>query len=134
MPTLPTEPVWSDWQPLFEAGRNKAVPREAGLYRIRRVGHSHLDYIGQTGMGLRPRLGMLSGVYKPIMPNNDPHTAGPALWAQRQLENCEYEASVAVMPDLSAPGRKALECVAIARHREAFDHSPTFNFGRMPLG
>jgi hypothetical protein len=134
MTTLPTEPQWSDWQPLFKAGRNKAIPRDAGLYRIRCVGQPHLDYIGQTGMGLRKRLGMLSGIYGPVMPYNDPHTAGPALWAQKQLEDCEYEASVAVMPDLPTPQRKAQECVAIARHRQAHGQSPTFNFGRMPLG
>jgi hypothetical protein len=132
--TPPTAPQWSDWQPLRNAGRNKAIPYNAGLYRIRRVGRHHLDYIGQTGMGLRQRLGMLSGVYKDFMPYNDPHTAGPALWAQKQLENCEYEASVVVMSDLSTPQRKAQECVAIARHRQAHGQSPTFNFGRMPLG
>jgi len=65
------EPVWSEWQPLFKVGRNKSIPREAGLYRIRRVGHSHLDHIGQTGMGLRQRLGMLSGVCKDVMPYNE---------------------------------------------------------------
>ena len=130
----PTEPQWSDWQPLFKAGRNKNIPSDAGLYRIRCVGELHLDYIGQTGMGLRKRLGMLSGVYKDFMPYNDPHTAGPALWALKQLENWEYEASVAVMPDLSTPQRKAQECIAIARHRQAHGYSPTFNFGRMPLG
>jgi hypothetical protein len=134
MPPSPTEPQWSDWQPLSKAGRNKAIPRDAGLYRIRRVGQPHLDYIGQTGMGLRQRLGMLSGVYKDFMPYNDPHTAGPALWAQKQLENCEYQASVVVMSDLSTPQRKAQECVAIARHRQDYRHSPTFNFGRMPPG
>ena len=134
MPPSLEEPIWSEWQPLRHAGRNKAIPREAGLYRIRRVGQSHLDYIGQTGMGLRQRLGMLSGVYRDVMPYNDPHTAGPALWAQRQLEDCEYEASAAVMPDLSTPQRKGQECLAIARHRQSFGHSPTFNFGRMPLG
>jgi hypothetical protein len=130
----PIEPVWSAWQPLFKAGRNKAIPRDAGLYRIRRTRQQNLDYIGQTGVGLRQRLGMLSGVYKDVMPYNDPHTAGPALWALRQLEGCEYEASVAVMPDLSTPQRKAQECIAIARHRQAFGCSPTINFGRMPPG
>jgi len=85
-------------------------------------------------MGLRQRLGMLSGVFGDVMPYNDPHTAGPALWAQRQIEKCEYEASVTVMPNLSTPIRKGLECVAIARHRQTHGRSPTFNFGRMPLG
>ena len=33
------------------------------LYRIRRVGRADLDYIGQTGVGLRRRLAMLSGIY-----------------------------------------------------------------------
>ena len=134
MTALPTAIHWSEWQPLRHAGRNKAFPREAGLYRIRRVRQTNLDYIGQTGMGLRQRLGMLSGVYRDVMPYNDPHTAGPALWAQRQLEDCEYEASIAVMPDLSTPQRKGLECLAIAQHRQNFGRSPIFNFGRMPLG
>jgi hypothetical protein len=134
MNTLPTEIHWSDWQPLFQAGRNKTFPRDAGMYRIRRVGHQSLDYIGQTGMGLRQRLGMLSGVYKEVMPYNDPHTAGPALWAQKQIDDCQYVASVTVTPDLSTPQRKAQECVAIARHRQEYGGSPTFNFGRMPLG
>jgi hypothetical protein len=68
MPSNRIEPIWSDWQPLFQAGRNKAISRDAGLYRIRRVGQPHLDYIGQTGRSLRQRLGMLSGVYRDIMP------------------------------------------------------------------
>jgi hypothetical protein len=41
---------------------------------------------------------------------------------------------VAVTPELSTPQRKAQECLAIARHRQTFGYSPTFNFGRMPLG
>jgi hypothetical protein len=28
---------------------------------------------------------MLRGIYRPEMPYRDPHTVGPALWAQRQL-------------------------------------------------
>ncbi len=134
MPIILEEPSWSEWHPLFNAGRNTDIPREAGLYRIRRLGHSDFDYIGQTGSGLRQRLGMLKGVYKDVMPYNDPHTAGPALWALRQSQGCDYEASVAVAPELSTRSRKGLECVAIARHRQTFARSPTFNFGRMPLG
>ena len=134
MPPSPLTLNWSKWFSLFEAGRNKSIPSEAGIYRIRRVGGESLDYVGQTGRGLRERLGELSGVYKPIMPYNDPHTAGPAFWALRQLENCEYEASVATVSEPSTPHRKGLECVVIAEHRQEYGHSPTFNFGRMPLG
>jgi hypothetical protein len=134
MATILREPNWSEWHPLFKAGRNTDIPREAGLYRIRRSGHPDLEYIGQTGAGLRQRLGMLKGVYKDVMPYNDPHTAGPALWALRKSQGCDYEASVAVVAELSTPNRKGLECVAIARHRQMFAHSPAFNFGRMPLG
>ena len=90
--------------------------------------------MGQTGRGLRERLGQLSGVYKALMPYNDPHTAGPAFWALRQLETCEYEASVASVSESSTPHRKGLECVVIAEHRQEYGHSPTFNFGRMPSG
>ena len=134
MPPSPLTLNWSKWFSLFEAGRNKSIPSEAGIYRIRRVGGESLDYVGQTGRGLRERLGELSGVYKPIMPYNDPHTAGPAFWALRQLENCEYEASVASVSGSSTPHRKGLECVVIAEYRQEYGHSPTFNFGRMPSG
>jgi hypothetical protein len=130
---LPQELNWSKWFPLLNAGRNRSFPREPGIYRIKRVSGESLDYVGQTGT-LRPRLGMLSGVYKPVMPYNDPHTAGPAFWALRQLENCEYEASTAVISSQPTPLRKGMECVVIAQHRQEFGKSPTFNFGRMPLG
>ena len=111
---------WSQWLPLEGAGRNKSLPREAGIYRIRRVGQTSFEYVGQTGpsVGLRQRLGMLRGVYRPLMPYNDPHTAGPALWALKQLKQCEYEASVSPLTVTSTPLRKGLECVAIAQHRQ----------------
>jgi hypothetical protein len=124
---------WSDWYPLFQAGRNQSFPKQPGIYRIRRIGGECIDYIGQTGQ-LRPRLGMLSGVYKPVMPYNDPHTAGPAFWALKQQKNCDYQASTAIVSSQSTPHRKGVECVAIAQHRQAYGKSPSFNFGRMPLG
>jgi hypothetical protein len=127
---------WSPYHPLEGAGRNKAIPIEPGLYRIRRVGLTDLDYIGQSGMerGVRQRLGMLNGVYGKVMPYRDPHTVGPALWAMRDKEGCEYEASVCPLPDASTPHRKGLECVVIAHHRQEQRQSPTFSFGRMPEG
>jgi hypothetical protein len=125
---------WVEWQPLDGAGRNRTIPKEPGLYRIRRLGRNDLDYIGQTGMGLRQRLGMLAGVYKDMMPYRDPHTVGPALWAMRDMAGCEYEASTCSLPDLSTPQRKGLECVEIALYRQKQRRSPTFNFGRMTDG
>jgi hypothetical protein len=95
-----------------------------GLYRIRRVGRDDLDYMGQTDLRLRRRLGMLKGVYRTGMPYCDPQTVGPALWAQRLLGGEEYEASTCpVVGD--APWRKALECVALAQYRQEHRGSPT---------
>ena len=129
----PSLSSWSDWYPLRGIGRERAISPKAGLYRIRRVGRESLDYVGQTGVSLRSRLGMLSGVYRDDMPYGDPHTAGPALWALRDALGCEFEASVTVFEG-SAPERKALECLAISQHRLAYGTSPTANFGRMPDG
>lgn len=127
---------WSHWFPLKDSGRNKEISTEAGIYRIRRLEQANLDYVGQTGnsVGLRSRLGMLRGVYGRLMPYNDPHTLGPALWALKQLEQSDYEASVAPLPTASTPLRKGLECVVIAQHRQIHGYSPSFNFGRMPVG
>ncbi len=47
---------WSPWHALEGAGRNRDISPDQGLYRIRRAGREALDYVGQTGMGLRRRL------------------------------------------------------------------------------
>jgi hypothetical protein len=127
---------WSAWYPLVSATRVLTIPPAPGLYRIRRVGHDDLDYIGQTGMGtmtLRKRLGMLLGVYGELMPYRDPHTAGPALWALYHQTGETFEVSVVPIED-STPWRKGLEAMAIALYRQEHGRSPTVEFGRMPAG
>ena len=127
---------WSEWLPHRECWRNRLMPKQPGLYRIRRVGSEVLDYVGQTGGGtsnLRSRLSAQREVYGNEMPFADPHTAAPGLWALRQEQACEFETSVAV---LIAPDqvRKAQEAAVIALHRQQFGHSPSINFGRVPPG
>lgn len=68
------------------------------------------------------------------MPYRAPHTAGPAFWSLLQRDSVHLEASVSPCTSLSKPERKGFECLAIYEHRKKFDISPTFNFGRMPLG
>ena len=128
--------AWSAWVPLGAAPMAADIPAQAGLYRIRRLGFDGLDYVGQTGAGgmtLRKRLGMLRGVYGEVMPYNDPHTAGPGLWALRNAAGSDFEASTCAV-DGDAPWRRALECCVISLYREAWRVSPTLNFGRMPVG
>jgi len=127
---------WGEWRPRPGAARDPAIPAVAGLYRIRRVGRTDLDYIGQTGMGnmtLRRRLEMLGGVYAAEMPYRDPHTAAPALWALRQSTGEEFEVSV-VPVEGTTPWRMGLEALAIAVHRQEHGRSPTVEFGRVPVG
>jgi hypothetical protein len=112
------------------------VPDLPGLYRVRRVGRTELDYVGQTGLGkmtLRRRLGMFRGVFTAEMPYRDPHTAAPALWALRHVGAGAFEVSVAPVAG-PTPWRKGLEALTIARHRQEFGRSPAVQFGRMPLG
>jgi hypothetical protein len=106
---------------------------ESGLYRLRRAGGTETDYIGQTGLPLVRRLGMLSGAYAEEMPYRDPHVAAPGLWALRHLSGCEFEASVVALAG-TAPERKAAEAVAITAYRRTHGVSPTLNFGRFPAG
>jgi len=124
---------WSGWRPLDGASRDRELPRTPGLYRIRRSGRDDLDYIGQTGVGLRQRLGMLRGVYGGEMPYRGPPTAAPALWALRHASECEFEVSVAIVEG-AAQWRKGMEAVAIALYRRDHNQSPTIEFGRMPPG
>ena len=134
--TTPATLQWTSWVALANAVRGLGVPATPGLYRIRRAPSEHLDYLGQTGAGsmtLRKRMAMLRGVYAAEMPYRDPHTAGPALWALRDLGHENFEASFAVVLG-DTQWRKGLECIALAEHRLRFGTSPSLNFGRMPAG
>ena len=128
--------IWSEWLPHNGCWRGNRIPSEPGLYRLRRVGQTYLDYIGQTGcgtMGLRKRLAMQIGVYAEEMPYTDPHTAAPALWALRRSTGAEYEVSVVPVVG-TTQWRKGLEALTQALHRQEFGRSPTVNFGRMLPG
>lgn len=130
-----TDLDWSDWFPIENIGKNKFIPIDEGLYRIRIRGENKLCYIGQTGNSIRARLGQLSrGIFKDVMPYNDPHTAAPALWAERQKRKIEIEASFCILKKLTTAERKGYECISIYNHRLEYGCSPAFNFGRMPLG
>ncbi|MEA5543101.1 hypothetical protein VB834_29140 [Limnoraphis robusta Tam1] len=97
--------TWFQWQPLKDCWKDKRIPNVRGIYRIRRIGRSDLDYIGQTGKGnrnLRKRLSELNSIYKPEMPYRDPHTAGPALWALRDRLGCQFEVSILPVEELDA--------------------------------
>lgn len=124
---------WTLWVPLLTSPSDPVVPRLPGLYRIRRVGRTDLDYIGQTGMRLGQRLAMLRGLYADEMPYRDPHTAAPALWALRHATACDFEVSVAPV-DGSTQWRKGLEALAISLYRQEHGCSPTVEFGRVPEG
>jgi hypothetical protein len=105
----------SIWSSLAGIWRGSAVPNVPDLYRIRRVGSTAIDYIEQTGAGgmtLLRRVAMLAGVYGAEMPYRDPHTAGPAMWALRQLGREEFEVSVAPVEGSNA-WRRALEALAM---------------------
>ena len=105
------------------------VPGLAVLAVPNRFHAGHITYIGQTGTGtmnLRSRLAMLKGIYGDTMPYNDPHTAGPALWAMRRKSGKEYEVSV-IPIEGPTPWRKGMEALAIGLYRQEHGRSPTFN-------
>lgn len=124
---------WSPWRALKGSTTEKSFPDLPGLYRIRRIGQPHLDYLGQTGRPIRKRLADLRGVYSDEIPFRDPHTAGPGLWALLHQGGPDFEVSVTAVEG-DEPYRRAVEAAAISLHREEFGFSPTINFGRMPQG
>lgn len=119
---------WSAWQPLAGTSRNCDVPTVPGLYRVRVVESGEVVYVGQTGVSLRRRLGMLCTCYGDEMPYRDPHTAAPTLWALRHRDGVEFEASTSPV-DGDKVERLALEAVAISAHRIEHGRSPLANFG-----
>ena len=78
-------------------------------------------------------MGALKGVYGEVMPYNDPHTAGPALWAHRVEFGETFEVSVAVL-DVDRADRMGREALEVTKQRIIDGSSPAYNFGRMPRG
>ena len=124
---------WSPWFSLHEIGRNREVAVRPGLYRIRAVETGRILYVGQTGRSLRARLGSLRGIYGELMPYNDPHTVGPALWAHRIDTGETFEASFVVL-EVDKADRMGREALEITKRRIIDGTSPAYTFGRMPYG
>jgi hypothetical protein len=78
-------------------------------------------------------MGALRGVYGDVMPYNDPHTAGPALWAHRIETGETFEVSVAVL-EVDKADRMGREALEVTKRRIIDGTSPAYNFGRMPHG
>jgi len=120
---------WSEFMP-FRAWTGRTHPTGGGLYRIRVAGENRLAYVGQTGRNLRDRLSALrTGVLAAEMPFNDPHTAAPRLWAYRDADGLEFEASAAEV-GMSKNDRMALECYLVWQYRMEAGQSTLCNFGR----
>jgi hypothetical protein len=107
------------------------ITTEPGLCRVRVADRHQLAYIGQTGRGLRERVGTLArGTLAAEMPFNDPHTAAPKLWSYRAAEGLEYEASVTAC-GLAKNDRMGLGCYLVWQYRLEAGASPLCNFGRL---
>jgi hypothetical protein len=114
------------WEPLcalrdalpaaFRKAPRRPPPSTPGLYRLRRVGRTELDYIGQTRLWRDDAAQASSDAcvdHGEVMPFRDPHTAAPALWALLQREACDFEVSVIALPAVDDRWRRGLEVVAI---------------------
>jgi hypothetical protein len=121
---------WTPWAPFDRLDPRFAVlPPGPGVYRIRPAGQDRLAYVGQTGT-VRHRVAELRRqALAPAMPFNDPHTAGPSLWAWRDAEGLEFECSGAPLP-LDDRTRQAFECYLLWRYRLEYSGSTLCNHGR----
>jgi hypothetical protein len=124
------------WFPLASAMAGGQLPARPGLYRIRRVGWSGLDYLGQTGMGtmtLRKRISMLGSVWAGHALPRSPYRRPGLVGAPPPPDGLRLRGLGAGRGG-TTQWRKTLEAVAITRYRLERGSSPTLNFGRMPVG
>lgn len=123
---------WSPWVP-FSATKEefRTIPKAPGLYRIRPAGKNFLMYIGGTGRTLHQRLNNLRMELRnpDLMPWSDLHAEAPGLWSWADDQGYDYECSAAPL-DVSAVGRKGMECFLLYRYRQERGRSPLCNFGR----
>ncbi len=113
------------------------IPTQPGLYRVRPVDGQILAYIGQTGRSLRRRMRALRGCYKSpdVMPWSDPHVAAGSLWAWRDAEGCDFEVSVAPLPNHGGEEgkrhRMGQESYLLWKYRCDHGSSTLCNYGRI---
>lgn len=135
------EEHWSQWYSLEqETFASKEIPRTPGLYQVGIMDKHRrllaLTYLGQTGRGLRERIGTLwKEMYKEQKPDIAPHVAAPAHWSLHRFfsDGQHLECSVFELPDM--PGkdmridREGLESLAIMLRRQTYGLYPLVNFG-----
>lgn len=81
---------WSRWISLRPSDRElKSLPMDEGLYRIRHLERSGLEYIGETGRSLRGRVRALArGTYADEMPYREKDGQdGPTQASARAVHN-----------------------------------------------
>ena len=107
-----------------------SFPNEPGFYRVRALGRDELFYIGQTGRTLRERVrDLIRNSMKDDMPYNDPHTAGPSLWAWRDAEALIFEVSCSTS-NMDTRERKGYEDYLLWRYHLEKGDSTLCNHGR----
>ncbi len=121
---------WSPWISFTDQEGFKVIPNEPGFYRVRALGRDELFYIGQTGRTLRERVrGLIRNTMQDDMPYNDPHTAGPSLWAWRDAEDLTFEASCSTSA-LGIRERKGCEDYLLWKYHLEKGESTLCNHGR----
>jgi hypothetical protein len=126
---------WSEWYSLAKTGDGSGlVPREMGIYRVRRTGDPELIYVGISDT-LRQRISGLR--------NNSGHSAADCVAAHRNPGH-DIEVSWATVGQMYIDGRISeeherrellgLEVDLIAACRWLFGHSPACQHHGSPLG
>jgi hypothetical protein len=115
---------WKPWRSLTLCWTDPELT-SPGLSRIRRLSRVDLDYIGQTSLRLRERLGDAESRLPAWDAVPRPTHGRPRALGEATARSEEYEASTCpVVGDVR--WWKAQECVAVALYRQEHRRSPTF--------
>jgi len=121
---------WTPWVSFTDKEGFKIFPNKPGFYRVRALGRDELFYIGQTGRTLRERVrDLIRNSMKDDMPYNDPHTAGPSLWAWRDEEALTFEVSCSTS-NMDTRERKGYEDYLLWKYHLEKGESTLCNHGR----
>jgi hypothetical protein len=132
---------WSGWHPLLETGAGDGlVPKDQGIYRLRRRGHPELIYVGISERGLRSRISKLrQGVQRVLDADCQPDAVG---WLPHSAARCVarhicqgdvIEISWATTGHIDDPRElRGREVDLIAACRTRFRRSPACQFHGSP--
>ncbi|WP_157690786.1 AlbA family DNA-binding domain-containing protein [Haloplanus rallus] len=130
VPRIEAEADWSQWRKVVNPDTLTDVPTKPGIYRVSHLRSNAIYLFAKTNSSIRDRVRKLGyALEESEKPDNEPHTAGPALWEIQRDIGDEFIVSWMLLDSHSYEDVIGIWAACLARHHAITGRSPIANFG-----